>query len=287
MKPAARWAGQIMPELPEAETIARALQEGLAGRSLGEVDLRRTDIVHGDPRPLGELLPGRRVERVHRRAKQVVIELSGDAQLIFRLGMTGRLLISRVGDAVEPHTHLRVEVRRTKRELRFRDPRRFGGIWCFTPGCEMVGKRILAAGPEPLELTSKQFRLVLRRSRRIKALLMDQQAIAGLGNIYCDESLHAAGIHPISRADALDVDASRLLLRSIKRILKRAIAHQGSTLMDYRTADGSEGSFQKQHRVYQRAGCPCRRCGAMIERTVVAGRSTFYCPSCQVSLNSD
>lgn len=270
-----------MPELPEAETIARALHKGLAGYTLGEVGLTRTDIVHGDSRPLGDLLPGRHVERVYRRAKQVVIELSGDAQLIFRLGMTGQLLICRVRDAVEPHTHLRVRVMRTRRELRFRDPRRFGGIWCITPGCEFVGKRILPTGPEPLELTPKRFRFVLQRSRQIKALLMDQQAIAGLGNIYCDESLHAARVHPMTRADTLDDEASRRLLRAIKRILNKAIKHQGSTLSDYRTADGAKGSFQHHHRVYQRAGLPCRNCGAVIERAVIAGRSTFSCPACQ------
>jgi formamidopyrimidine-DNA glycosylase len=216
---------------------------------------------------------------VRRRAKRVIVELDGPVSLVFRLGMTGRLFVVDSEAHVEKHTHLRIAIEGTGRELRFRDPRRFGGVWCVASG---DGDRSDAKlGVEPLDATPAQFRTVLARRRQIKALLMDQSAIAGLGNIYCDESLHAARIHPLSRADRLDAEAVGRLLRAIKTILRRAIRFNGSTLMDYRDADGREGSFQKLHRVYQREGDPCRTCRTPIRRILAAGRSTFYCPQCQ------
>jgi formamidopyrimidine-DNA glycosylase len=270
-----------MPELPEAETIARQLQRELAGRTLGDVHLARTDIVHGDPAPLGELLPGRRVVRVYRRAKQVVLELAPPVQLVFRLGMTGRLTVIPADAETEPHTHFRATVAETGCELRFRDPRRFGGIWVLREGSDYVGRRLGEVGIEPLDATVRQFREVLSRRRQIKALLLDQTAIAGLGNIYCDESLHAAGIHPLTPAESLAPQRAARLLRTIKSTLRRAIRFNGSTLMDYRDADGREGSFQRLHRVYQREGKPCKTCKTPIRRIIAAGRSTFFCPRCQ------
>lgn len=270
-----------MPELPEAETIARQLQQELSGRTLGAVHVARTDIVHGDPTPLGELLPDRMVVRVHRRAKQVVLELAPPVQLVFRLGMTGRLTVVRADAAAEPHTHFRAAVPEIGCELRFRDPRRFGGIWVLREGSDYVGRRLGEVGVEPLDATLRQFRKVLSRGRQIKALLMDQTAIAGLGNIYCDESLHAAGIHPLTRADTLTPDRATRLLQAVKSVLRRAIRFNGSTLRDYRDADGREGSFQRLHCVYQREGEPCKTCKTPIRRIIAAGRSTFFCPKCQ------
>jgi formamidopyrimidine-DNA glycosylase len=121
----------------------------------------------------------------------------------------------------------------------------------------------------------------MERPRQIKAMLMDQRTIAGLGNIYCDEALHAAGVHPLRRACDVEMDQRNRLLRSIKDVLRRAIRHKGTTLMDYRSIDGQSGSFQRYHKVYQREGKPCRACGTMIERLLAAGRSTFICPRCQ------
>ncbi len=270
-----------MPELPEVETIVRALRGELANRTIADIELSRSDIIHGDPRPLAALLPGRRVRAVRRRAKRVVIELQPSAQLIFHLGMSGRLTVCPRSSPVESHTHLRVWFTKCDRELRFRDPRRFGGVWCFSGGDEHVGRRLGELGPEPLELNLRGFRRIASRGRQIKALLLDQRVIAGLGNIYCDESLHGAGIHPAWRADSLDFDQVRRLLRSIKSTLRRAIRSKGSTLTDYRQANGREGSFQKYHRVYRREGLPCRKCGTTIGRFTVAGRSTFLCPKCQ------
>lgn len=291
-----------MPELPEAETIARELDRRLSGATLGRVVLSRRDMVHGDSRPLARLLKGRRVEGVRRRAKRVIFDLqpSCDRQpqatdwrpqameLVFHLGMSGRLILAPVaGGRLTPdaprdrHTHLRIAIPDRHCELRFCDPRRFGGIWCFAGGDRHVGRKLGELGPEPLELKAAQFRQILNRRRQIKSLLLDQRAVAGLGNIYCDEALHAARIHPRTRANALDQSESRRLLRAIKTTLNRAIRHNGSTLVDYRQADGTAGSFQRYHRVYQRTGDPCKRCGTTIKRIIASGRSTFLCLCCQ------
>ncbi len=272
-----------MPELPEAETIARGLDRGLTGHVLDRVRVARKDVIHGDPRPLSRLLPGRRVVRVHRRAKRVIVTLKPDAELVFHLGMSGRLTMDRADGPVEKHTHLRVAVRGENFELRFRDPRRFGGVWCYAGSTRHVGRRLGPLGVEPLEATPGCFRQLLSRRRQIKALLLDQRAIAGIGNIYCDEALHAAGVHPLTQAGTLDTARAGRLLRAIKSTLNRAIRFNGSTLVDYRGADGAEGSFQKHHRVYQRTGQPCRACGTPIEHMQVAGRSSFFCPCCQPS----
>lgn len=268
-----------MPELPEAETIARQLQRELAGRMLGPIVHARPDVIHGADSPLEVMLPGRCVRAVRRRAKRIIVELDGELSLLFRLGMTGRLGVAEAASPVEKHTHLRIAIEGTGRELRFRDPRRFGGVWCVAPGDGSATDGGL--GIEPLEATLAQFRAVLARRRQIKALLMDQVAVAGLGNIYCDESLHAARIHPLTRADRLNNEATARLLRAIKATLRRAIRFNGSTLMDYRDANGREGSFQKLHRVYQREGQPCRNCRTPIRCILAAGRSTFFCPRCQ------
>ncbi|MBU0719096.1 MAG: bifunctional DNA-formamidopyrimidine glycosylase/DNA-(apurinic or apyrimidinic site) lyase [Planctomycetes bacterium] len=270
-----------MPELPEVETIVRELAGELTGCTLGQVRLRRRDIVHGDPRPLGRLLTGKRVERVRRRAKRIILELEPATQLVFHLGMSGRLELWDAAAPIAKHTHLRIALRDTKLELRFCDPRRFGGVWCLTEGSKHHGRTLSELGPEPLELTLRRFAELLSRPRQIKALLLDQRAIAGLGNIYCDESLYAANVHPLIEAGRLDDDQVRRLLRAIKTTLRKAIRYKGTTFRAYRRSDGTPGAFLRHLRVYQRAGEPCRRCGTIIERLSAAGRSTFICPTCQ------
>lgn len=270
-----------MPELPEAESIARGIRAELLGRTIDRVAVSRTDFIHQAPAPLERLLPGRRVAEVARRGKRVLLNFDSGAGLILRLGMSGRVTICEPREPLEPHTHVRMIVRETGRELRFRDPRRFGGIWWreTTDGDADHGN----LGPEPLTVTREEFRRILRRRRKIKALLMDQRAVAGLGNIYCDESLHAAGLHPETVAVSISIDATDRLRRAIRGVLRRAIRHNGTTLLDYRSPDGAEGSFRRLHRVYQREGEPCRTCGTNIIRILAAGRSTFFCPNCQKS----
>lgn len=273
-----------MPELPEAETIARGLHRSLAGRTLGRVLTVRPDIVHHAPRPLDELLPGRLVVRVHRVAKRVVLDLEPAARMVVRLGMSGRLLVCPAETDVEPHTHLRVAVQDTTDELRFRDPRRFGGLWWNEGLSDDETDASEHVGPDPLTMTLPQFRQIILRHRQIKALLMDQRAIAGLGNIYCDESLYAAGIHPLTPARDLDDQRTKRLFEAIRTVLRRAIRFNGTTLLDYRGADGREGSFRGKLRVYQRAGASCYKCSSPIQRITAAGRSTFFCPHCQAKL---
>lgn len=275
-----------MPELPEAETIARQLHRQLAGRKIGDMAMSRTDILRSGALALDDALKDRVITTVGRRGKRVVLQLDPPGTLVFGLGMSGRLFVCPAEAAVEKHTHLRIAVPERNLELRFRDPRRFGGIWWYdrlpsassgSPPGDLMGEY----GVEPLSCPLKVFRELMARKRQVKALLMDQRRVAGLGNIYCDESLHAARIHPLSLSSRLTPDEASLLLRSIKRVLRRAIRHKGSTLMDYRDADGREGSFQRSHRVYGREGKPCKDCGATIVRIVAAGRSTHLCPMCQ------
>lgn len=275
-----------MPELPEAETIARQLQTQLAGKLIGDVHLARADIVKSVTPGFERLLANRGVVRVYRRAKRVVFELDPPATLVFGLGMTGRLSVVANQAEIEKHTHLRIQIPEIAAELRFQDPRRFGGVWFHDQGkLSPDGAQQIdtfgGLGVEPLTCNAVQFRQVVARKRQIKALLMDQAAIAGLGNIYCDESLHAAGIHPLTQASRISTVKADGLLKAIKNVLRRAIRSKGSTLMDYRDADGAEGSFQRLHRVYAREGKPCKTCGTPIKRITAAGRSTHFCPRCQ------
>ena len=195
--------------------------------------------------------------------------------------MSGRLTLQQDNEPVEKHTHLRIRLRNTDHELRFRDPRRFGGVWCLAGNPRHVGKTLGPLGGEPLDMKPAAFRRLLQRRRQIKALLLDQRVIAGIGNIYCDEALHAAKIHPITSAAQIEsVDAGRLL-RAIKSTLNKAIRFNGTTLMDYRRPDGTTGSFRQFHRVYDRKGKPCPECRTPIERIIAAGRSSYFCPRCQ------
>lgn len=268
-----------MPELPEVETIARQLRSAMVGQRVARVDLLRPDVLRGEAQEMQSRLPGSRVSDVGRRAKRLIIILHPDLLMIFHLGMSGRVVISTAEEPLAKHTHLRIAFGKKGNELRFVDPRRFGGVWFTTQGRPLAGMGEL--GPEPLEISLRDFRLILQRRTQIKALLMDQRRIAGLGNIYCCEALHRTGIHPQAPANTLDTSQTRRLLREIRGVLREAIAHEGSTYMDYRNASGEPGSFQQFHRVYQREGMPCGRCKSLVQRTINSGRSTFLCPTCQ------
>ena len=271
-----------MPELPEAETIAVELHRHLAGQVVGRVTVMRKDVVHGDPRSLTSVLRRRRIVRVYRRAKRVVLQLEPGAELVFRLGMSGQLTLEETDAPTKRHTHVRIAFPSLNKELRFCDPRRFGGVWCLAGHERHVGKRMGEVGVEPLDTNLGVFAELLNRRRQIKALLMDQSVIAGLGNIYCDEALYAARIHPLTPAENIDRSQARTLLRSIKSTLRKAIEHSGSTVSDYRRVSGEAGGFQKFHRVYGKEGDSCRSCGTEIQRIQAAGRSTHLCPRCQV-----
>jgi formamidopyrimidine-DNA glycosylase len=265
-----------MPELPEVETVVRTLRPKLLGRKINAVDLRRADILQPAGFDLTAQLTGRTIRSIHRRGKRILFTLDGEDQFYVHLGMSGQLTVEWLGTAVRNHTHLIIHT--DAGELRFRDPRRFGGVW-------WVGKSSSHdddIGPEPLTITPKQLAARLAKTTRaIKVALLDQKLIAGLGNIYVDESLFAAGIHPLTPSHKLTKQQIGRLNRAIKATLRRAIRLRGSTLRDYRDANGSIGDYQHRHQVYDRAHQPCRRCGKPISRIVLGGRSTHFCAKCQ------
>lgn len=277
-----------MPELPEVETIARHLAHELVGATFTSVDVARADYVVAPPPSVQAHLVGRRVVDVQRQGKRIVVVLAPSGEMLLHLGMSGRVVLARRGAPLEPHTHLVIGLGDRDVELRMRDPRRFGGVWVSggAPSRRDArrgrnGARPGPLGPDALSIGWPELRDILRARRQIKALLLDQRCLAGLGNIYVDEALWAARVHPLLLAAELPDAKARALHRGMKRILAAAIRHGGSTLRDYRDAEGREGAFQRRHRVYGREGEPCLRCGRRIVVLQAAGRSTRICPRCQ------
>ena len=277
-----------MPELPEVQTVVTTLRPKLLGRTFLTARVGPHDVVCPPGINLPARLAGRRVQDVARRGKRIVFALDDGCRFYVHLGMTGQLLLAAAQTPAPSHTHMEVELgpaddgtggtTAAVELLRFRDPRRFGGIWWL--GRDEPADR--GMGPEPLTLRSADlFRRLRRTSRAVKVALLDQGLVAGLGNIYVDESLFLARIHPRRRADDLTAGEVGRLSRAIKLTLRKAIRHRGSTLRDYRDADGRAGGFQSLHRVYDRAGRPCPNCRSPIERIVLGGRSTHLCPKCQ------
>jgi formamidopyrimidine-DNA glycosylase len=276
-----------MPELPEVETVVRGLRSSLPGRTIREVRLGKTDFID-DPIALAEQLPGAKIAGVARLGKFVSIELlqgssAGDAEarsyLIIHLGMTGQLTTRDPSDPVPPHTHGFFALD-DGRELRYTDIRRFGRILLVPESLIAVFRGRL--GSEPLEITLEEFRARFgSRRARVKALLLDQAVLRGVGNIYADESLFRARIHPACIASNLTQSQLSALHRSVREILTAAIRLRGSSISDYVDSGGNRGEFQLRHRVYQREGKPCVRCRETIRRVIVAGRSSHFCPRCQ------
>jgi formamidopyrimidine-DNA glycosylase len=266
-----------MPELPEVQTVVNSLTPRIKGARIRCVDLRRKDIVTPSGIDLSEKLVGEKIERIDRRGKRIVFLLEDGNRFYIHLGMSGRLTMEARNLEVLKHTHLIVDFEKMDVQMRFRDPRRFGGV--FWLGDQAADEGV---GIEPLDITAKQLAEKLKGTKRvIKTALLDQKMLAGLGNIYADEALHAAGIRPTKRADRLKGEEVRELTKAIKGVLRRALRHRGSTLRDYVDADGAEGGFQKLHRVYGREGKACLRCGGKIRRVVLGGRSTHFCGECQ------
>jgi formamidopyrimidine-DNA glycosylase len=278
-----------MPELPEVQTVVTTLAPRLTSQTLADVRHLRPDIVRPRGFDLPAALVGRTVSSVTRRGKRIVIALDDGGRFYIHLGMTGQLKVEPPDREVAPHTHLIVRLRGVgdggaSSELRFRDPRRFGGVFWLGRGNEAtaVAADDARMGPEPLTLRPGQLaKRLSRTTRAIKNALLDQAVVAGLGNIYVDEALFASSIHPLRPADELSPDDVKRLNRAIKTTLLRAIRHRGSTLRDYVDADGRSGGFQLLHRVYGREGDPCHTCRSPIARIVLGGRSAHFCPVCQ------
>lgn len=278
-----------MPELPEVETVARGLQMTVAGRRIVSVTLGKTDFID-DPAALEENLPGQSIERVERFGKFMLVRLSKqgnrdagglsrDGSLLVHLGMTGHLSPHSADEPFPKHTHVRFLLD-DGRELRYTDARRFGRMAYVAP--ENLPSELERFGADPLEITAAHFEELLKwRKSRIKALLLDQGALRGVGNIYADESLWRAKIHPMRIATSLSTDESRRLRQALQAVLRQAIALRGSSISDFLDADGEPGEYQRRHRAYGREGKPCYRCKTRICRAIVAGRSSYFCPKCQ------
>ena len=273
-----------MPELPEVETVARDLRSAIVGRRIDDVELLRADIVRMPPADVfATVLRGQRVTAVERRGKYLLLGLDGGDDLMVHLGMTGHLLVCDAGAPLPKHTHLRARLDDT-RELRFDDTRRFGRI-AYGSRALLEESRVLPPlGIEPLddEFSAEELdRLLRRTTRTVKAALLDQTRVAGMGNIYIDEACFRAAVRPTRRCHRLTRQERRALHEAIREVLHAAIANRGSSVDDYRDVWNARGSHQERLQVYGRAGQPCFVCTTTLKRTVLGGRTTVYCPHCQ------
>jgi formamidopyrimidine-DNA glycosylase len=276
-----------MPELPEVETVAQGLRKRALGRRVTAVDISQPAVIVGRPEEFASKLEGRFIKEVRRKGKALAIELSAPAAageapryLLVRLGMTGQFTVAPCEAPREPHTHLRMVLEGGCEELRYRDVRRFGRLRCCTH--QELEALLGSLGPDAQQITEEQFRQAMRgRQGAIKSWLMNQQLLAGMGNIYADEALFAARIHPLAQPGRVSEEAARRLFKAVRKVLDRAVALQGTSFRDYIDIEGRPGNYRSKLRVYQRTGEPCRRCGRAIRRVVIAGRSSHFCPQCQ------
>ncbi|MGB0766226.1 MAG: bifunctional DNA-formamidopyrimidine glycosylase/DNA-(apurinic or apyrimidinic site) lyase [Phycisphaeraceae bacterium] len=290
-----------MPELPEVECVRRSLARLVEGRRVSSVRVNRAGVIRGSGSDAA-LLVGDVVSRVLRHGKQLAIVGESGGVVSVHLGMSGQLCATgNAGDALTQRTASRIGSMKAKPEafpahthvvwrlesglvVRFTDPRRFGGLWTFASEAALVAERWSRLGPDALWIGPAALGRGLSGTRRcLKAALLDQRLVAGLGNIYVDELLFGAGLHPLSRADRLPGDRLPSLVRRMRTLLRGAIERGGSSLRDYVDADNRAGQQQTRHRVYGRAGERCKRrgCRARIESDQIAGRTTCWCPSCQ------
>ncbi|MBL8763482.1 MAG: bifunctional DNA-formamidopyrimidine glycosylase/DNA-(apurinic or apyrimidinic site) lyase [Phycisphaerae bacterium] len=274
-----------MPELPEVERVVRSLRPHALGAVVHAVRLLRRDICEGPSTP-ADLLEGDSIAAVSRRGKLMSIHGRSGRVLCVHLGMTGQLTIRNEAPDPRRETHVHavwtLARARVVRWLVFRDPRRFGGLWTFPSAERFVAERLGELGPDALETTAARLSDRLRGSRRaVKAALLDQSVLAGVGNIYADEALFEARIRPTRPAARLRAPEFDALARSVRAVLARAIEAGGSTLRDYLDADGKPGGAARLHRVYGRAGQPCVACAGALKSATVAQRTTVWCPRCQ------
>jgi formamidopyrimidine-DNA glycosylase len=276
--------GEVLPELPEVETVVRTLNELVRGKTIERTSVHLPRIIQrpDDPVLFAALLEGQTIKRLERRGKFIRFILD-DLVLVSHLRMEGRYGLYNTTEPVEKHTHVVFHFT-DGTELRYKDVRQFGTMHIFTHGEELISPPLHKLGLEPLEssFTPDTFRhAIAGRTTKIKPLLLNQEVVAGLGNIYVDEALFSAGIHPERTADSLTRTESALLHASIVRTLREAVEAGGSSIKSYVNGQGEMGMFQQQLNVYGRKAMPCAECGSFIEKIVLGGRGTHYCPSCQ------
>ncbi len=267
------------------ETVVRGLRPRVEGRRVERLEVRQPLVIRGSLAGFRRALCGARIERVRRHGKYILLELRSPANYarpkvwLVHLGMTGQFYVCRPKAERLPHTHVVARLS-SGAELRYRDPRRFGKM--LLVAATELADYFAPLGPEPLQVSFSKFcRLFTKRRAPVKNLLLNQNRLRGLGNIYAIEALFVARIHPARVAGSLERAELRRLYQAMRGVLRRAIAEQGTTVADYRTAEGTPGDYQNFLRVYDRKGKPCPRCGAAIVRIIQAGRSTHFCPRCQ------
>jgi formamidopyrimidine-DNA glycosylase len=273
-----------VPELPEVETVVRDLRPLLVGRRFVSVrraskhELRRT---WNNDWP--KQLTGQCVKAVNRRGKWIDVHLDDGSHLVVHLGMTGQLTVVPTDTPSPDHLHLTFDLDDDRHQLRFRDVRRFGSVTRFADQAELEKLFVEnGLGPEPFDLDAKYWRLALAGTKRaIKSVLLDQGVVAGVGNIYADEALFVALLHPLRRGCDLDRSEADRLRKAVAKVLTFAIEKRGSTIRNYVGGSGLAGGYQDEFRVYSRKGKPCPRCGTPIAHLRLTGRSAHYCPKCQ------
>ena len=269
-----------MPELPEVQTIVDDLNKKVIGAQIVQViytDEGKKLISKGD-QDLSDILPGEKITRAQRRAKYLILNLSGRRNLIIHLKLTGQLFVRAQNYAIEPFTRLILKLD-DKREIRFADREGYSEV-VLADGIDKVEPNL---GPEPFEISEQTFtdNLLATKLGTIKEALIDQKVISGIGNIYVDEALYLAKINPFRPPHSLSKAETQKLLRSIKETLKSGLEHRGTTIDSYRDTDGRPGTHQFHLLVYGKAGKPCKRCATRIEYTEISGRRTHFCPACQ------
>jgi formamidopyrimidine-DNA glycosylase len=272
-----------MPELPEVETISQGLRKRALGLRILAVEVRHPGAIVGSPDEFAAEVEGRTIVAVERKGKALALELEAEnappRYLLVRLGMTGQFTVTARETPLEPHTHVLLALGE-REELRFRDPRRFGRLRSCTR--EEMEAAFARLGPDAQQVSEEQFLSAMRARRgAIKSWLMNQQLLAGLGNIYADESLFVAGIHPLAQPGRVSARRALRLFRAVRKVLAHAVKLQGTSFRDYVDIEGRPGNYELRLRVYQRTGEPCRRCRRPIRRIVIAGRSSHFCPRCQ------
>ena len=273
----------FVPELPEVETVVREIRPHLVGRRFAAVRVGSLPLRKAWSPDWVPLLLNARIQEVRRRGKWILLHLAGGKNLVIHLGMSGQLTVVPTGEPVRLHTHIVLDLDRGNKQLRFRDIRRFGSATVFADrGLLDQFFSDSQLGPEPFELKARYWRECLHKTGRcLKAVLLDQRVVAGVGNIYADEALFAGCLHPARLGRDITAAEAERLRKAVVKVLKYAITKRGSSIRNYVGGSGLKGEYQEEFSVYGRTGEPCLRCRRPIERIRLAGRSTHFCPRCQ------